>query len=172
MKVLEQTPTRLVIKDGSRLHKMYLLHSLIDEKWHGLLNILSILVIIGLGVAWITGKIPRNLQSVGVALLFILAGPIVLDIAIGEKDTPKYVFDKSIDQMTITNGKFTQRFVLSDVVDVIAVNTESMDPPPTYWREIHLILRLGQELKLYPGHGHQKKQEELTALLRQFLNLN
>ncbi|UBF26853.1 hypothetical protein K9N68_02360 [Kovacikia minuta CCNUW1] len=172
MKVLELTPNRLVIKDGSRWYKSYLIHNLLDEKWHKLVNIFSGVITISLGIAWIAGKIPQNLQPASMAVLFLLAAPLILDITTGERTTPIYRFDKSSGQMTVTNGKFVQRFALTDVVDVVAVNTESIDPPPTYWREIHLILRSKGELKLHPGHEDAQKQEELTLLLRQFLDLN
>ncbi|XGV99207.1 MAG: hypothetical protein ACAF41_09760 [Leptolyngbya sp. BL-A-14] len=174
MKILEHTETHLVIKDGSRWHTSGPIHDLLmlfSEKWQRIIKGFSAVASLSLGVTWLVGKIPISFQPVAAFLLFLLAAPLLLEL-ITREEPPTYVFDKSSKQITITHGKFTQRFDLSDVVDILAVSTEAMDPPPSYWREIHLILRSGQALKLYPGHDQPEKQEALTVLLRQFLNVS
>lgn len=105
-------------------------------------------------------------------LLFLLAAPLVLNVVGEEGGKAIYIFDKSLGQLTVTDKKVIKRYALSDVVDVVATSTENDDTPPAYWRKIHLMLRSGEEFELHPGHDQPEKQEELTELLRQFLNLS
>ncbi|MBW4691825.1 MAG: hypothetical protein KME27_08645 [Lyngbya sp. HA4199-MV5] len=174
MKILEHTTTRLVIKDGSRWHTSSPMHgllTLVSDKWQTVIKGFSLVASLSLGVAWLTGKIPTTFQPVAAIVLFLLGAPLLLELMTGEAP-PTYVFDKSSGQMTITHGKFTQRFDFSEVVNVLAVNTEAIDSPPTFWREIHLILRSGQALKLHPGHDQPEQQAALTILIQQFLGLS
>ncbi len=105
-------------------------------------------------------------------LFFLLAGLLVLAFAAEEyKGTPNYIFDKSFGQLTVDHNESSKNYALADIVDVVAVSTASDDPPPTYWRKIHLVLRSGEELELHPGHDKPDKQAEMVVLIRQFLDL-
>lgn len=172
MKILEHTELRLAIKDGSSSYKIYPIHNLFPEKWHSAINVISGLAILTLSVAWFIGKIPAELKLACQFILFLLAAPLVLDVAGEEGSKAIYIFDKSLGQLTVTDKKIIKRYALSDVVDVVATSTEGYNSSPAYWKTIHLMLRSGEEFELHPGHDKPEKQEELTKLLRQFLNLS
>lgn len=172
MKVLEHNESRLVIKDGSPWYNLFPLYNLFSGKWNGVIEVVSGFGVVALYAAWKMGKIPDQLTLAAKFVFFLLAAPFVLAYATRPyRGTPSFVFDKSFGKLTVHHDESSKSYALVDIVNVVAVTRASDDPPPTYWRKIHLVLRSGEELELHPGHDEPNKQEDMATLIRQFLNL-
>ncbi|HEY9598864.1 MAG TPA: hypothetical protein V6D33_14460, partial [Cyanophyceae cyanobacterium] len=87
------------------------------------------------------------------------------------RNTPIYIFDKLLGELTVHHNESSKSYALADIVDVVAVSRSSDDSPRTYWQKIHLVLRSGEKLELHPGYTEPNKQEEMVTLIRQFLAL-
>lgn len=169
MKVLELTDTRLVIKDGSMWYKESPFNDLLSGHWGGVIGFVVGLVAIALLVG-LSSNLSQGLKFGLGILLFFLVGPVMLSLLSGDyKPLPLYVFDRVSGELTVFQGKASQTYPLSEVVDVRADSTFNDDGSPEYWRKVHLVLRSNLVLELHPGHNQPQKQEEMVILIRQFL---
>lgn len=172
MKVVEHNESRLVIKDGSPWYNLFPLYNLFSGKWNGIIQVVSGLGVVALYMGWKTVKIPDKFTLVPNFVFFLFAASYILArITKPYRNTPIYVFDKSLEELKIHHDESSKSYALADIVDVVAVSRSSDDSPRTYWRKIHLVLRSGEKLKLHPGHAEPNKQEEMVTLIRQFLAL-
>ncbi|HEY9652551.1 MAG TPA: hypothetical protein V6C95_17975 [Coleofasciculaceae cyanobacterium] len=172
MKVVEHNESRLVIKDGSPWYNLFPLYNLFSGKWNGVIQVVSGLGVVALYLGWKTGKFPDKFPLVTNFVFLLLASSYILAWATKPyRNTPIYVFDKSIGELTVHHDESSKSYALSDIVDVVAVSRRSDDSPRTYWQKIHLVMQSGEKLELHPGHAEPNKQEEMVTLIRQFLAL-
>lgn len=173
MQVLEHSPFKLVILDG--------------EMGFGLgtpptaenlfIAPLILLGICGTVTFWFTGSIRQALIN-GLLIAAVPFIGILLIRIYGGGRLSTYTFDKRSHTLTCsTPAIFPYRapklrtYSLNDIIAVESVTDTNDEPPPLYWRSIHLKMST-KTLKLYPGHEKEKLQETMYKLIRDFLEMS